>query len=303
MKRLPLPPLNWLRAFESSARHLNFTHAASELNLTQAAVSQQVKGLESQLGAALFKRLPRGIELTEAGLAYLPVVHQAIERLAAATDEIFGHGHKRLLTVRVSLVFYTQWLATRLPDFRRRHPEVNLRITSNIWGGDSSVTDTEADLEIRYGHGEWTGLRVERLTWDTLLPVCSPDLPTASAPLSSPKDLAHHELLHVMGYEEGWGYWLKKAGAVKVDSSKGMQFDTLISALKAAELGQGVALARSSLVEQMLQSKQLIAPLEPHLPTQEAFHLVYDSYSLVKPQADAFVTWLTDLALAQKERW
>jgi LysR family glycine cleavage system transcriptional activator len=144
MKRLP--PLNWLRAFESSARHLSFTHAATELNLTQAAVSQQVKGLESQLGTALFKRLPRGIELTEAGLAYLPVVHEAIERLAAATDEIFGQGHLKVLTVRVSLVFFTHWLAWRIPDFRKRHPNVNLRITSNIWGGDSSVTDVEADL-------------------------------------------------------------------------------------------------------------------------------------------------------------
>ncbi|MDE1182587.1 transcriptional regulator GcvA [Paraburkholderia sp.] len=297
-----LPPLNWLRAFESSARHLNFTHAATELNLTQAAVSQQVKGLEAQLGAALFKRLPRGIELTEAGLAYLPVVHQAIERLAAATAEIFGQGHKRLLTVRVSLVFYTQWLATRLPEFRRRHPDVNLRITSNIWGGDSSVTDSEADLEIRYGHGEWSGLRVERLTWDTLLPVCSPTLPLSDAPLSSPRDLAHYELLHVLGYEEGWGYWLKKAGAPKVDSSKGMQFDTLISALKAAELGQGVALARSSLVEHMLEGGQLIAPLLPHLPTQEAFHLVYEPHSLVNPQCAAFVVWLTEIAQEQRLR-
>lgn len=294
MKRLP--PLNWLRAFESSARYLSFTHAATELNLTQAAVSQQVKGLESQLGTALFKRLSRGLELTEAGLAYLPVVHEAIERLAVATDEIFGQGHLKVLTVRVSLVFYTQWLAARLPDFRRAHPAVNLRITSNIWGGDSSVTDVEADLEIRYGHGKWAGLRAERLTWDTLLPVCAPGLPSPQAPLSSPKDLACHELLHVLGYEEGWGYWLRKAGATKVDSSKGMQFDTLISALKAAELEQGVALARSSLVEQMLTSGQLIAPLKPHIPTQEAFYLVYSPHQIVNPNAAGFVTWLTATA-------
>ena len=301
MKRLP--PLNWLRAFESSARHLSFTHAATELNLTQAAVSQQVKGLESQLGTALFKRLPRGLELTEAGLAYLPVVHEAIERLAAATDEIFGQGHLKVLTVRVSLVFFTHWLSWRLPDFRKQHPDVNLRITSNIWGGDSSVTDVEADLEIRYGHGKWTGLRAERLTWDTLLPVCAPGLPSPKAPLSSPKDLAHHELLHVLGYEEGWGYWLKKAGAPKVDSSRGMQFDTLISALKAAELGQGVALARSSLVEHMLVSGQLIAPLKPRLPTNEAFYLVYSPHSIVNPHAAAFVAWLSAQAQEAHARY
>jgi LysR family glycine cleavage system transcriptional activator len=294
MKRLP--PLNWLRAFESSARHLSFTHAANELNLTQAAVSQQVKGLESQLGTALFRRLPRGIEMTDAGQAYLPVVHEAIERLAVATDEIFGRINLRVLTVRVSLVFYTQWLAVRLPAFRELHPDISLRITSNIWGGDSCVTDVDADLEIRHGHGKWSGLRAERLTRDTLIPVCAPDLPSARRPLAKPKDLAGHELLHVLGYEEGWGYWLRKAGAAKVDSSSGMHFDTLISALKAAELGQGVALARSSLVEQMLESGQLIAPLKPHLPTEEAFWLVYSPHSIVNPNAKAFVDWLVETA-------
>lgn len=293
--RKRLPPLNWLRAFESAARHLSFTHAAIELNLTQAAISQQVKGLESQLGAALFKRLPRGLELTEAGLAYLPVVHESVERLAAATDEIFGQGHRRVLIVRSSLVFFVHWLAKRLAGFRELHPEIHLRITSNIWGGDS---DVEADLEIRYGHGKWNGLKAERLTWDTLFPVCAPDLPTAQRPLNTPKDLCKHELLHVLGYEEGWGYWLKKAGAEQIDSSQGLQFDTLISALKMAELGQGVALARSSLVSHMLESGQLIAPLSPRIATREAFYLVYSPNIVVNPHAAAFIAWLSAEAQA-----
>ncbi|MCP3705658.1 LysR substrate-binding domain-containing protein [Paraburkholderia sp. CNPSo 3274] len=139
-------------------------------------------------------------------------------------------------------------------------------------------------------------MRAERLTWDKLLPVCAPGLPSRKAPLSSAKHLIHHELLHVLGYEEGWGYWLKKAGATKVDSSKGMQFDTLISALKAAELGQGVALARSSLVERMLASGHLIAPLKRYLPTQEAFYLTYSPHQIVNPNAAAFATWLTSTA-------
>lgn len=290
-----LPPLNWLRAFESAARHLNFTHAAEELSLTQAAVSQQVKGLEMKLGAALFKRLPRGLELSEAGLAYLPAVHEAIERLAAATDEIFGQGHRKVLTVRVNLVFFIHWLAMRLPDFRRLHPEINLHITSNIWVGD---TDVEANLEIRHGQGKWAGLKADRLTWDSLVPVCSPSLATEAKPLTTPDDLAHHQLLHVLGYEEGWGYWLKKAGADRVDSSQGLQFDTLISALRMAELGQGVALARSSLVEHMLYQGALIAPFEQRFTTQEAFYLVYSPLATANPQAVAFITWLVAQAQA-----
>jgi LysR family glycine cleavage system transcriptional activator len=290
-----LPPLNWLRAFESAARHLNFTHAAEELSLTQAAVSQQVKGLEMKLGAALFKRLPRGLELSEAGQAYLPAVHEAIERLAAATDEIFGQGHRKVLTVRVNLVFFIHWLARRLPEFRERHPEINLHITSNIWVGD---TDVEADLEIRHGQGKWAGLKADRLTWDALVPVCSPSLATELKPLNTPEDLARHELLHVLGYEEGWGYWLKKAGAGRVDSSQGLQFDTLISALRMAELGQGVALARSSLVEHMLAQGALIAPFEQRFTTQEAFYLVYSPLATANPQALAFITWLVSQAQA-----
>lgn len=290
-----LPPLNWLRAFESAARHLNFTHAAEELSLTQAAVSQQVKGLEMKLGAALFKRLPRGLELSEAGQAYLPAVHEAIERLAAATDEIFGQGHRKVLTVRVNLVFFIHWLAMRLPEFRRLHPGINLHITSNIWVGD---TDVEADLEIRHGQGKWAGLKADRLTWDSLVPVCSPSLATELKPLNTPGDLARHELLHVLGYEEGWGYWLKKAGADRVDSSQGLQFDTLISALRMAELGQGVALARSSLVEHMLAQGALIAPFEQRFTTQEAFYLVYSPLATANPQAVAFITWLVSQAEA-----
>ena len=243
----------------------------------------------------LFKRLPRGLELSEAGQAYLPAVHEAIERLSAATDEIFGQGHRKVLTVHVNLVFFMHWLAMRLPEFRRLHPDINLRITSNIWVGD---TDVEADLEIRHGQGKWTGLKADRLTWDSLVPVCSPSLATDLKPLNTPEDLAHHPLLHVLGYEEGWGYWLKKAGADRVDSSQGLQFDTLISALRLAELGQGVALARSSLVEHMLEEGTLIAPFEQRFSTEEAFYLVYSPLVTAKPQAAAFIAWLVSQAQA-----
>lgn len=296
-----LPPLNWLRAFEASARLLNFTHAAQELNLTQAAISQQLKALESQLGAALFKRLPRGLELTEAGMSYFPVVREAVERLAAATDEIFGQGHRSALIVRTSLVFFTHWLAMRLPKFRELHPQVNLRIASNIWVDDS---ESDADLEIRYGQGRWPGMKAERLTWDTLVPVCSPSLPTAEKPLQRPLDLARHELLHVLGYEEGWGYWLKKNRSDSVDSSQGLQFDTLISALEVAELGQGVALARSSLVHHLLESGRLIAPFASPVTTKEAFYLVYAPHSLVNPDAAAFAEWLNaEVATFRDATW
>lgn len=284
-----LPPLNWLRSFEAAARHLSFTGAAAELNITQAAISQHIKGLESQIGTPLFKRLPRGLALSDAGLAYLPAIHEAIERLSAATEELFGQGRPKLITIRVNLVFFTTWVAPRLARFKALHPNINLRFTSNIWAGEGYK---DADMEIRYGQGAWPGMKSERLTWDELFPVCSPSLYTAAAPLDSIEVLSRYTLLHVIGYEEGWGYWLRKAGGSHLDNAQGLQFDTLISGLEAAAQGLGFALGRSSLVQEMIAQGRLMAPLGPRIATSEAFHLVYPDHAYLHPHAEAFRTWL-----------
>lgn len=288
MSQKSLPPLNWLRAFEVSARCLNFTHAAQELHLTQGAVSQQIRQLESHLGVALFKRLPRGLGLTEEGQSYLPVVQDAISRLAVGTNEIFGQRNRRHLKVRGSLSFLHYWLAPRLADFCREYPQIDIRYISNIWVKEP---DGEDDLEIRWGCGEWSGLHAQRLTWDILQPVCSPTL-MASSPIHEPRDLMNHSLLHVLGYEEGWGYWLKRVGADDVDYSRGLQFDTLISTIRMAELGQGVALARSSVVEDLLKNGQLVAPFNHRIEASESFYLVHEQNEVLSPDAAHFSTWL-----------
>ncbi|WP_018925941.1 LysR substrate-binding domain-containing protein [Pseudomonas umsongensis] len=288
MSQKSLPPLNWLRAFEVSARCLNFTHAAQELHLTQGAVSQQIRQLESHLGVALFKRLPRGLGLTEEGQSYLPVVQDAISRLAVGTNEIFGQRNRRHLKVRGSLSFLHYWLAPRLADFCREYPQIDIRYISNIWVKEP---DGEDDLEIRWGCGEWSGLHAQRLTWDILQPVCSPTL-MARSPIHEPRDLMNHSLLHVLGYEEGWGYWLKRVGADDVDYSRGPQFDTLISTIRMAELGQGVALARSSVVEDLLKSGQLVAPFNYRIEASESFYLVHEQNEVLSPDAAHFSTWL-----------
>ncbi len=296
--RKNLPPLNWLRSFEATARHLNFTHAAVELNLTQAAISQQVKGLETKLGATLFKRLPRGLELTDAGMAYLPVVHECIQRLTTATDEIFGQGKARLLTVRVSLVFFTHWLAPRLSRFRARYPDIGMRITSNIWVEEHTK---ESDMEIRYGKGQWPGLMEDRLTWDELFPVCSPKMAGGTLPPVSPDQLNNHTLLHVIGYKEGWGYWLDEAGFTNIRSAHDMQFDTLISALEVARQGDGLALGRSSLVGGMIAKGELVAPFKQRVATSEAFYLVRPAHKYIHPHAEMFRHWIIGEADQDKD--
>ncbi|MBJ7538771.1 LysR substrate-binding domain-containing protein [Marinomonas transparens] len=292
MKQKSLPPLNWLRTFQVSARCLNFTHAAEELHLTQGAVSQQIRLLESHLGITLFKRLPRGLSLTEEGQSYFPVVQDAISRLAAGTNEIFNESAARPIKIRGSLAFFTHWLAPKLADFSANYPHIDLRYISNIW---LKELDGDEDLEIRWGHGDWSGLISQRLTWDTLVPVCSPELMIRS-PLLVPSDIAQHTLLHVLGYEEGWGYWLDIMGVNDVDVSDGMQFDTLVSTLRMAELGQGIALARSSMVVDMLQEGRLVAPFGQDVEASESFYLVCRSGAQLPTDANIFSTWLIEQA-------
>lgn len=293
MNHKALPPLNWLCTFEASARRLNFTHAAQELCLTQGAVSQQMRLLEDHLGVTLFKRLPRGLSLTEEGQSYLPVVQDAISRLAAGTSELFSQSDNPPIKIRGSLSFFVHWLAPRLADFKARHPHIDIRYISNLWVKD---IDDEDDLEIRWGNGRWPGLTSNRLTWDELVPVCSPAL-VARSPITTAADLAAHTLLHVMGYEEGWGYWLSMVGEDRVDPSRGMQFDTLLASLRIAELGQGVALGRSSLVEDLLQEGRLIAPLSQRVEAGESFYLVRRSGIDLSPSTELFVSWLVEKAI------
>jgi LysR family glycine cleavage system transcriptional activator len=298
MKQKSLPPLNLLRAFELSARFLNFTLAADELCLTQGAVSQQIRQLESHLGVPLFKRLPRGLDLTEEGQSYLPVVQDAITRLAVGTNEIFGNDKQRPLKLRGSLSFFYHWLAPKLPEFKALYPHVDIRYISNIWVKE---LDGEDDMEIRWGQGRWPGLVSQRLTWDSLLPVCSPEF-LIRFPMTVPSDISDNPLLHVLGYEEGWGYWLKMAGVEGVDSAAGLQFDTMISTLRMAELGQGIALARSSMVEETLLSGILVEPFNLRIEASESFYLVRNSGAEPHPDAVKFSTWLVDQAHRFKTR-
>ncbi|MCC4799262.1 transcriptional regulator GcvA [Enterovibrio norvegicus] len=286
-----LPPLNWLRSFEAAARHLSFTHASQELHITQAAISQQIKGLESQLGTTLFVRLPRGLELTEAGAAYLPVVHEAIEKLSEITEELFGQGRSKLLNVRVNLVFFIHWLAPRLQTFSDNHPNINLRITSNIWVNNRENSNN-FDVEVTHGKGKWAHLEAHRLTWDVLYPVCSPTFAATLDTAFSPSDLLKQKLIHVIGYEDGWGHWFTRMGLPYAEFDRGSQFDTLVNALEVAVNHGGIALGRSSLVERYIDEGKLVRLFDTKVTTQEAFYLVSSKSKALHPHAQAFIDWL-----------
>lgn len=288
-----LPPPAWLRTFEAAARHMSFTRAAEELNVTQSAVSQQIRLLEDRLAQPLFHRLPQSLQLTEAGKAYLPVVREAFERLSHGTEEVFGIARKGLVTLRVTPGFAEFWLAPRLPSLCQRHPGLDLRVTSTIWNTDA--IEAGMDLEIRYGTGEWPELEAERLTREQLLPVCSPGL--AAQLRAEPEALADQRLLHTDGFRHGWPDWIHEAGMTdRVDGGGGCHFDTAILPLTLAEDGFGVALGRHSLVEQRLASGRLAAPFECRLPTDEAFYLTWPAEGPLRPEAELVRAWLVDAA-------
>ncbi len=284
-----LPPLNWLRSFESAARLMSFTLAAEELHMTQGAVSQHIRSLEAHLKSQLFIRLARRIELTEEGLAYLTIVQASIQHLEVATNEIFGEGHRKQIKVKGSIAFFTYWLnARRLRLFHQEHPDINIQFNTDIWMREESIS---GDMEIRWGKGQWQGVNFVRLTQDKLFPVCGPDLLKSSS-LTAISDLNRHNLLHVMGYEQGWGEWLKYVGCNDVSASSGMQFDTYACVLNLVESGFGVALGRTSLVEEQLKAGSLIAPFKQHLPCSEDFYLIYPASGFSNPYARYFAEWL-----------
>jgi LysR family transcriptional regulator, glycine cleavage system transcriptional activator len=284
-----LPPPAWLQTFDEAARHLSFTAAATALNLTQAAVSKQIKLLELHLGEPLFIRLPRSLKLTRAGEAYVPKVRDAFERLTTGTGEVFGRRRGDVLTVRSAIGFAANWLAPRLPDFLSFHPNIRLRITSSIW---NEAEASAFDLDVRYGDGNWPGLPSERLTAEQLFPVCAPDLLSGINALRKPLDLAAHRLIHVLGYRDGWAQWLKAAGLPPQSGKPELQFDTSLMALEMAALGQGVALGRTSMAGSMLARGRLIAPFDLKVPSGEGFHLVTSPSAAKMPEAQAFRDWL-----------
>jgi LysR family transcriptional regulator, glycine cleavage system transcriptional activator len=203
-----LPSLNALRAFEAAARHESFTKAAADLSVTQGAVSHQVKALEGALGLKLFTRENKRLNLTDPGRAYLEVVRDAFDRLAAGAEHLLQRENAGVLTVTMSPNLAAKWLIHHLRDFITTHPGIELRVSASMHHVDFAREDV--DLAIRHGEGHWPGLSATRLCTETLFPVCSPSLTRGRKLLRKPVDLQYHTLLH-SHERNNWTAWLKAA--------------------------------------------------------------------------------------------
>jgi LysR family glycine cleavage system transcriptional activator len=231
--------------------------------------------------------------LTESGKAYLPAVQDGFQRIGSGTREVFGPVRRERVTLRATPGFAVAWLAPRIADFYAHAPDVNLRIVSTIW--DLGFEAGAADLEVRYGDGDWPGMHCERLTVDRVFPVASPKLAAELA--ADPSTLATKRLLHTIGFRVTWPRWLDAAGLSETtDGSAGDHFDTAVTALAVAERGLGVALSRTSLAAEHLARGTLVAPFETALETDEAFFLVWPTNAPLAPDAERFVAWLRSQA-------
>jgi len=290
-----LPPLKALRAFESAARHLSFTSAAKELFVTQAAISHQVKALESYLGLDLFRRLNRGLMLTDEGQAYLPPIRRAFDFINEATAKLTDHEESGTLSVTVLPSFGARWLVARLGRFRMAHPDIDVRVSATADLVDLSRENF--DVGIRYGSGQYPGLRTSRLLTEAIVPVCSPLLINGLKPLREPKDLVHHTLLHQESHGD-WRTWLLASGVQGVDPARGPVYTEPSMLVQAAAAGQGVALARGILAADALSAGRLVQPFELRLPTEYAYYIVSPESKADRPKIVSFTEWLLKEAAA-----
>jgi len=284
-----LPPLNALKAFEAAARHESFTRAAEELNVTQGAVSHQVKALEDALGLKLFNREPRRLVITGAGRDYLGVVRDALDRIAAGTDRLLQRQSTGALTVSTSPNFASKWLVNRLGRFAETHPEIDLRVSATLHHTDFAREDV--DIAVRHGEGNWPDLDVTRLYTEGLFPVCSPKLLRGRHALKKPADLAHHVLLH-LEHRRDWSKWLDAAGVRDADLSRGPVLNQASMVIDAAVDGQGVGLARTGLAAQDLIGGRLVRPFALVLPVSYAYWIVCPKATAKLPKIVTFREWL-----------
>ncbi|MCG8692796.1 MAG: transcriptional regulator GcvA [Minwuiales bacterium] len=288
--RRQIPPLTALRAFEAAARHLSFTKAAEELNLTPSAISHQVKALEDFLGASLFRRLHRSLALTDVGRAYLPPLTEAFDRIHGATAEVLGRLYDGPLTVTMVPTFAIRWLVPRLGHFQAQHPDIEVRLMTGVELVD--FEHSSVDAAIRYGNGDWPNVRKTLLMREELVPVCSPALLENGAPLKTPSDLKHFTLLHDLHRPDEWRMWLTAAGAKDVDPDRGPKFQGSALALQAAIEGLGVVIIYPPLAEQDLESGRLVIPLDFQLPVRSGYYLLYPEDRADDPRIKAFERWL-----------
>ncbi len=290
-----LPPLNAMRAFEAAARHGGFAPAAVELNVTAAAISQQVKSLEATLGLKLFRRLARGLVLTDAGRAYLPGLSGGLDLLAQATTQIRGRSSSGVVTISVLPAFAAGWLVPRLARLRRLHPGLDVVVHAERRLVDFAREDV--DLAIRFGRGPFKDLVAHKLMDETVFPVASPRLLHGATPLTSFADLRRHVLLHHADADPlqpwmSWRAWFAREGLAESEAARGLFFDDSLVLLAAAVAGQGIALGRGPHLGEHLAAGRLVRLFTANWRAEWSYYVVTPPAHAARAPVRQFIAWL-----------
>lgn len=285
-----------LRAFEAAARLGSFTAAATEIAVTQSAVSHSIREIEARLSVRLFRRDGRRIELTDAGMRYAPFVREALAKLRAGDLAITDPERRaRILTVSVSPSFAAKWLGPRIGEFAARYPDLDLRVSATAQHVD--FTDEDIDLAIRHGDGAWSALASIRLCTEMWLPVCAPALAKG---VRSTSDLLRAPLIHHRD-SAGWRRWFEAEGLAADGAARGLTFSEMSLAIDAAVAGQGVALARSALAARDLIAGRLVCPTTSRQAADFAYWIVRPKDRARSRKVIRFIDWLRAEAETESE--
>jgi len=293
-----LPSLTAIRAFETTARHLSVSQAAAELNVTHAAVSQQIRALEDWLGVKLIKRVGRSIALTESGAMYAAGLLNAFEGILEATRQVKAYNDTGPVNVTTTPTFASRWMVPRLNRFRAEYPDVVVRISPETELVDLAREDV--DMGVRYGSGNWPGLLAERIIGGTLAPVCSPAYLAKAPPLEKPSDLLKHNLIDDSGPDE-WSEWLRIMGVPDVQLDSRSFFTIKHLGHQAAVEGQGVFMGVVSLMEEDLKAGRLVLPLGPGDEVPLDYYLVTRKDVPLRTPAQQFREWILEEACRPPE--
>ncbi len=293
-----LPPLNALRAFEATARHLSVKDAADELCVTPGAVSQLLKALELHLGVALFRRINRGMLLTDAGQGYLPPVRNAFRQNGEATRRVTVSPDSGVLTVSVTPFFAAAWLVPRLTTFQEAHPDIDLQIVTSNTPVDFSRDG--GDLAVRHGLGRYPGLRSERVLVVEIVPVVAPALVARRGMPAAASELARWPQVHD-AERKSWHHWFQSQGIDEIGAPRGPAFDDSSLLLKAVLAGQGAGLLPAAMVALDVAEGRLVKLADAAWLEDVAYYLVYPEAHARRPKVVAFRRWILDAANDARE--
>ena len=286
------PPLNPLRVFEVVARLNNLTAAAQELHVSQSAVSRQIATLESYLGVELFRRERHGVALTRVGATYAQRVIPAFEEIASATEKLLRNTSHGVLRVRTYTTFTAKWLIPRLPDFRLRHPDVEVVVSNAV--PDVDFDRDPVDVAIQFGDGRWPRVQLDLLFPDEIEPVCSPEYLAQS---KNPDALLASRLLVSHYRRTDWDDWLQatgRTGAAAVANAERMSFSTSVLTWQAALDGLGTAIGQTAMLQHEFQKGTLVRPFEEPVRRPMAHYLVRPAAQRYSRRVDAFRDWLLE---------